>query len=79
MTLDYYASPVPMTDLGECAAAALSDDVAELVRTVQSWVVHPFHAHLYGVDPGDDGERQLQHRSVRCTRSTTRFAYRAGS
>jgi hypothetical protein len=54
-----------MTDLGEYAAAAHSDDVAELVRTVQGWVIHPFHAHLYGVDPGEDGERQLQNRSVR--------------
>jgi hypothetical protein len=57
-----------MTEVGEHAAAAVaagSDDPAALIRWVQGWLMHPFHAHLYGVTLADDAERQLQNRSVR--------------
>jgi len=37
---------------------------AELAHRIQGLLIHPFHAHRYAVQPGDDAERQLQNRSV---------------
>jgi hypothetical protein len=49
----YFATPGPFTDLGPHAArvSALPDGLADLCRVVQGLVVHPFLAHLYGLDP----------------------------
>jgi hypothetical protein len=63
--LTYYATHAPMTELGEFASLADSDRISELVAHVQGLVMHPFHAHRYGLTLPADAERQLQNRSAR--------------
>jgi len=51
--LAYFATPGPLTDLSAHAARVrdLPDAPADLCRVVQGLVVHPFLAHLYGLEP----------------------------
>jgi hypothetical protein len=51
--LAYFATPGPLTDLGAHASRArdLSDALGDLCRVVQGLVIHPFLAHLYGLEP----------------------------
>lgn len=63
--IQWYAEQAPMSELGDLSAVAHSDDRGDLAARIQGLVIHPFHAHRYGFDPGDDAERQLQNRSAR--------------
>jgi hypothetical protein len=67
--LDWYAHPAPMTALGPHAGAAGAPDdpadPASLAARIQGWLIHPFHAHRYGIHPDAEAERQLQNRSAR--------------
>lgn len=49
----YFSTPGPFTDLGAHAARvrALPDGLGDLCRVVQGLVVHPYLAHLYGLEP----------------------------
>jgi hypothetical protein len=51
--LAYFATPGPLTDLRAHASRArdLPHALADLCRVVQGLVVHPFLAHLYGLEP----------------------------
>jgi len=51
--LAYFATPGPLTDLRAHAARVrdLPHALADLCRVVQGLVVHPFLAHLYGLEP----------------------------
>jgi hypothetical protein len=51
--LAYYATPGPFTELAAHASRVreLPEVLPELCRVVQGLVVHPFLAHLYGLDP----------------------------
>jgi hypothetical protein len=51
--LAYFATPGPLTDLGAHAARIrdLPEALSDLCRVVQGLVVHPFLAHLYGLEP----------------------------
>lgn len=62
----YYMAPAPLTDLsahrervGELPAGA-----AELCRVVQGLVVHPFLAHLYGLQPTAIRLQELETRTA---------------
>ena len=50
--LAYFATPGPLTDLGAHASRLreLPDALADLCHVVQGLVVHPFLAHLYGLE-----------------------------
>jgi hypothetical protein len=61
---DFYSTHAPMSDLGEFASVADSDDVRDLVARVQGIVMHPFHAQRYGLTVPPEAEQQLQNRSV---------------
>jgi hypothetical protein len=64
--LSYYAKPGPLSELGAHAARvrALPEGLAELCRVVQGLVVHPFLAHLYGLEPGAVRHAELELRPV---------------
>jgi hypothetical protein len=51
--LGYFAAPGPLTDLSAHTARvrALPEGPSDLCRVVQGLVIHPFLAHLYGLDP----------------------------
>jgi hypothetical protein len=51
----YYATPGPLTGLGAHAARVrdLPDGLPDLCRVAQGLVIHPYLAHLYGLQPGD--------------------------
>jgi hypothetical protein len=60
--LAWFATPGPLTDLGGHAARVrdLPEGVPELCRVVQGLIVHPFLAHLYGLDPGSLRRDELE-------------------
>jgi len=60
--LAYFATPGPLTRLAAHAARVrdLPDTVSDLCRVVQGLVVHPFLAHLYGLDPSTLGRDDLE-------------------
>jgi hypothetical protein len=62
----YYATPGPLSDLGAHAARVrdLPQGLAELCCVVQGLVVHPFLAHLYGLEPGAIRHAELELRPV---------------
>jgi hypothetical protein len=64
--LTYYGEPGPFTDLSLHAARVreLPETLLELCRIVQGLVVHPFLAHLYGLDPGTLRQDELQIRGA---------------
>jgi hypothetical protein len=64
--LAYYAEPGPLSALGLHAARArgLPAGLGELCRVVQGLVVHPFLAHLYGLEPGAVRHAELELRPV---------------
>jgi hypothetical protein len=64
--LRYYATPGPLSDLGAHAARVrdLPQGLAELCAVVQGLVVHPFLAHLYGLEPGAVRHGELELRPV---------------
>lgn len=72
--LAFYAQPAPMTALGEheAACAELPTDVAGLCGAVQGLLMHPFHAHRYGIALRPETEQELQNRSVREMLSSVR-------
>jgi transglutaminase superfamily protein len=60
--LTYYSAPGPFTDLAVHAPRVreLPETLPELCRIVQGLVVHPFLAHLYGLDPATLRQDELQ-------------------
>lgn len=60
--IGYYATAGPFTNLGTHAAevGALPTALADLCRVVQGLIVHPFLAHLYGLDPTSLRQEDLQ-------------------
>ena len=66
--LAYYATPGPMTDLGDCLEPVTADrcsDPLGLCRRVQGLLVHEMLVALYGVDPPRERmDRELQLRSA---------------
>jgi Transglutaminase-like superfamily len=66
-TLDYYASPGPMTDLAGLPAEVfdgLPPDPVGLCRAVPGLVVHEMWAHAYGFDVPESRLTDLQARSA---------------
>jgi hypothetical protein len=62
--LEWYRKASPMTALAKHAGAAHSEAAPELVQRIHGMLIHPFHAHRYGIHPDADAERQLQNRSA---------------
>jgi Transglutaminase-like superfamily len=64
--LAYFATPGPLTDLTIHAARVrdLPDALADLCRVVQGLVIHPFLAHLYGLDPAAVRRDELEIRAA---------------
>ena len=62
--LAYYATPGPFTDPSAHAARVreLPEALPELCRIVQGLIVHPFLAHLYGLQPQSLPQDDLQTR-----------------
>lgn len=62
----FYAAPGPLTDLGAQApwVRDLPAEPGELCRVVQGLVVHPFLAHLYGLEPGALRHEELEIRGA---------------
>ncbi|MCZ6782222.1 MAG: transglutaminase-like domain-containing protein [Proteobacteria bacterium] len=58
--LAYYASPAPMTDLGEHEdlLTGLPSEVAALCEVVQGLLIHPFLTHLYDVEASERRQRE---------------------
>jgi hypothetical protein len=61
-----YARPGPLTDLSHLAdqVEALPRSLARLVEAVQGWIVHPFHAHRYGLTVPPRAQAELQTRDA---------------
>ena len=64
--LSYFAAPGPLTDLSAHTARVrtLPDAPSDLCRVVQGLVVHPFLAHLYGLDPAAIRREDLEIRGA---------------
>ena len=64
--LTYYATPGPFTDLSAHSAIVreLPEPLPELCRVVPGLIVHPFLAHLYGLEPQRLRQDDLQIRSA---------------
>src|SRR6266446_3322638 len=64
--LTYDATPGPFTDLSAHSAIVceLPEPLPELCRVVQGLIVHPFLAHLYGLEPQHLCQDDLQMRSA---------------
>src|SRR5216117_668814 len=64
--LTYYATPGPFTDLSAHSAIVreLPEPLPELCRVVPGLLVHPFLAHLYGLEPQRLRQDDLQIRSA---------------
>jgi len=60
-----YSLPGPLTDLTRHSndLADLPDSLAGLVAALQGWIVHPFHAHRYGLSVPERGQAELQTRA----------------
>jgi hypothetical protein len=65
-TLDFFATPGPITDPGAHAHLldGLPADIAGLCRTVQGLVIHVFWAEQYGLQLPDERKGELQLRTV---------------
>src|SRR5947207_1001324 len=64
--LTYYATPGPFTDLSAHSAIVreLPEPLPEFCRVVPGLIVHPFLAHLYGLEPQRLRQDDLQIRSA---------------
>jgi len=64
--LAYFATPGPLTDLGAHASRLreLPDALADLCHVVQGLVVHPFLAHLYGLERTELRQDELEIRAA---------------
>jgi hypothetical protein len=65
--LEYYTKQGIVTDPGEHAELYedLPSELPELVRTVQGFVIHVFHAHRHGIELSDERQKEVGIRSVR--------------